>query len=84
MWTYSDYITYTDDSAKLTRLRLHIQEVSDAIGRELSGDGKSKSENNITQYLKDLRAEEKELAGVPGVGNGYNGGVSLSRARRAR
>lgn len=84
MWTYSDYITLTDQAAKLTRLRLHIQEVSDSIGREISGDGKSKSENNITQYLAELRKEEKELAAVPGVGNGYNGGISLSRARRPR
>lgn len=31
-WTYSDWITYApDDSSRLTRLRLHIKEVSDAL-----------------------------------------------------
>jgi len=84
MWTYADYITIDDGAARLTRLRLHIVELTNAVGREIGGDGKNKSENNITQLLAAAKAEERELRDVPGVGGGYNSGVSLSRARRAR
>lgn len=60
-WTYSDYITETSDSERLTKLRQHIHEVSERLSEELSGGGQAISTNNLSNYLKDLKAEEKEL-----------------------
>lgn len=60
-WTYSDWITYADDSLRLERLRLHIQEVSNAVGRENQvGDFATSSREN-RMYLDRLLTEERSL-----------------------
>jgi hypothetical protein len=63
-WTYSDYITYADAAAKLTRLRLHIHEVTDKIGREQSAGDMSTSSTALQKYLQDLKNEERSLSGA--------------------
>ena len=61
-WTYSDYITYDPGSARLTRLRLHIQEVTDAIKnpQRLTISGKDLTKYDLRKYLEGLKAEEKQ------------------------
>ena len=80
MWDYDDYITLTDQSAKLTRLRLHIQEVSARIRNSTSADGKSSDSHTLMEYLKVLKAEESSLSSSLGSG----GSVSKVRFRAAR
>ncbi len=65
-WDYSDYITYErGDSTRLTRLRLHIQEVSDFISTgSVTLEGQSVSKGDLQRYLADLRDEEKELSAI--------------------
>ena len=60
---YSDYITYDWGSqTRLTRLRLHIQEVSDLISSgNFSLNGTSNSYDYWAGLLKDLKVEEREL-----------------------
>lgn len=60
-WTYSDYITLGPTSAGLTRLRLHIQEVTDKISLEIAADGKSKSSHALQQYLDGLLKKEAQI-----------------------
>jgi hypothetical protein len=59
-WTYSDWITYaTGDSLRLSRLRLHIQEVSDRISAgNYATEGKSHDFGSIASYLADLQRKE--------------------------
>ena len=59
-WTYSDYITMTG-SAKLTELRLHIKEVSDAIqGKQtMNTDGRNMSKFDLTKYLQETLIPEE-------------------------
>jgi hypothetical protein len=81
MWTYSDYITYARGSATyLERLRLHIQEVSNAVGTELASDAKSESANNLTRRLEML---EKELRAAEQLGTNRTGG-GIGRVRMGR
>jgi hypothetical protein len=74
-WTYEDYITM-DGSARLTQLRLHIQEVSNKLTQETSADGKSRSSSTLQAYLKTLKDEELSLTGRV---NRTAGGISLVR-----
>ena len=60
-WTYSNWITIPDLSARLVRLRLHIQEFSDALTAEIAADGKSKSTQAYQQHLELLMKEAKSL-----------------------
>lgn len=58
VWTYADYITL-DGSDRLTRLRLHIVEVSQHV---MGTASRSKSVSAAdTNYLASLRREENEL-----------------------
>ena len=59
-WQYADYISYTDNSSRLARLRLHIQEVAQ---RTISIEGRSSTVSAVNQqYLNSLKGEETELA----------------------
>lgn len=60
-WTYSDWPTLSTAAARLTRLNLHIQEVSDRVAEEVAGDGKSMSSNAIQNYLDTLMPQRKDL-----------------------
>ena len=70
-WVYSNWITL-DGAARLTQLRLHIQEVSDFIqGTAVRGTSVTAVD---PQYLANLMREEKELAqqvNPAGVGGGF-------------
>jgi len=60
-WTYSDWVTLTSKSSRLTRLRLHIQEVVDELSASVSADGVSFNPSPLTNYLKMLEAKETAL-----------------------
>ena len=83
-WTYSDWETTTADgsSARLTRLRLHIKEVSDALlGVNISyPGGRSHEHPDLDAYLASLRAEAKTLERRVEVANGTRIGFSRGRA----
>lgn len=61
-WTYSDWVTYDPGSAtRISRLRLHIQEVSDRISQgDFTTEGKAHSYGYLESYLKELHSKEKE------------------------
>ena len=75
-WTYSDWITQTDDGARLTRLRLHIQEVSNKIRREVGAGDMSQSSRAVREYLDSLHKREEALASVVNADGTASGGVS--------
>ena len=62
-WTYSDWVTYPDSnpSAKLARLRLHIQEVTNSIGPDVTKGSSSRSSGSPLGYLDKLEKQEKDL-----------------------
>lgn len=72
-WTYSDWITL-EGEARLTRLRLHIQEVSD-FTQGTSTRGRSVTQVD-PQYLANLMKEEKALYATV---QGANSGGSFAR-----
>lgn len=61
-WTYSDYVTLSG-TARLTRLQLHIQEVSDCITENVQVTGRGVDTNPLNTYLKALKDEEIKLGG---------------------
>ena len=59
MWTYADWITYDDLTTRLTRLRLHIVEVSQHVmGTSTRGQSVTAADQ---RYLADLRSTETQL-----------------------
>ena len=80
-WDYSDWITYAaGSSTRLTRLRLHIKEVSDFISTgSYSTEGKSQSKDFLQDYLKNLLAKEKDEAATAEQTSGNR--VTFTRGR---
>lgn len=81
MWTYSDWVTLSG-AARLTRLRLHVQEVADALhsrSTAVSADGKSMTREQLVQYYESVARREREMGAAAG---GSAGGVSHIRFRR--
>lgn len=62
-WTYSDYVTMSG-RARLARLQLHIQEVSDKITENYSIQGRSKQVDPLQKYLENLMSQEDQLGGA--------------------
>lgn len=58
-WTYADWIQLDDKSARLTRLRLHITEVSQHI-MGFSARGQSVTAAS-ERYLAGLKVDEQQL-----------------------
>ena len=63
-WTYSDWITQSTDALRLSRLRLHIQEVSDKLAgfTQQAAMGLSAQRPPLQQYLDMLIKREEQLA----------------------
>lgn len=67
-WTYSDWITLTG-SARLTRLRSHIKEVTDALENDgVADDGTSYNPTRLGALLTTLLQREQDIAGALGGG----------------
>lgn len=76
-WTYSDWITLTGQN-RLTRLRLHIQEVSDAMTPATTTNGEIYNPQLLQPYLDGLIKREQDLAAAIGAGGIF--GVPTRRA----
>ena len=77
-YTYSNWITVTDTPGRITRLRLHIQEASELIGREVSADGKSVGSQSTLGYVKHLQEQLRDLESRPDATGAIAGGTSLA------
>lgn len=68
-WAYSDWITKPEaSSARVDRLRLHIQEVSDKISAgNYTTEGKAHDYGYLQTYLDKLLATEKTEAAAAGA-----------------
>ena len=65
-WTYSNWktlaeVTLAEVNAKLERLRLHMQEVSEKVQPDVSADGRSRSTGQVQAYLDSLDTHEMRL-----------------------
>lgn len=66
-WTYSDWITLTG-SSRLTRLRLYIQELSDALTAATTSNGESYNPQLLQSEIARLSGIERDLASELGAG----------------
>lgn len=82
-WTYSDWIIYASgDATRLSRLRLHIQEVSNAIkSGSYSVEGRSRDLAEIQAYLTALLAREKEEATASSASSATESRAFFTRGR---
>ena len=77
-YAYSDWITLSDPAARLARLQLHIQEVTDKMDNERGSDGQNEGSSSLGQYLDRLLQKEESL------GAAVNRGSPVSRVRLDR
>ena len=69
-WTYNDWASQSTPAARLTRLRLHIDEVSAQISADISASGKSRSTSTLQTYLDGLMNRMDRLEQQVGSGPG--------------
>lgn len=80
-WTYSDWVTKATGSAeRLSRLRLHLQEVTDQIGASYSLPGISMSKGELVAYADRLKADEAVEAAAVERATGTRVGWTRGRA----
>lgn len=68
-WDYSDWVTLSG-TTRLTRLQLHIQEVSNKLTENYSIAGRSKQVDPLQKYLDSLYERENQLGGNAARANG--------------
>ena len=68
-WTYSDWTSQATIALKLTRIRLHIQEVADYLAgfRATGSDSRSGQRHPLDDYLDTLFRKLDELEIASGV-----------------
>lgn len=82
-YAYADWPSQSTPSARLSRIRLHIAEVSEKAGQARLGQGSNNYDpTDATQYLQLLFAQEERLSKIPGTEGSVNGGQSVARFRR--
>lgn len=69
-YTYSDWVTLTDASARYTRLCLFIQEIEDLETADIAADGKSRGSSPLSAKLERLYAEKARLEQALGLNLG--------------
>jgi hypothetical protein len=74
-WTYSNWITFTGQ-ARQTQIRLHIQEVSDALTARVQGNSVGYDPTPLQAYLDGLLKREGE------INSSLNGSVYSVPTRR--
>jgi hypothetical protein len=81
-WTYSDWVTFETGSAtRISRLRLHIQEVSNKIkSGSYAVEGKSHDLGIVESYLKELMRSEAREAAASGITSGNRAGWTRGKA----
>lgn len=75
-FTYSDWDQQATAAARLARLRLYIQELSDRLTAEIAADGKSKATAVFERRIAALESKRDELE--------QRAGRSGSRVSRVR
>lgn len=65
-YTYADYESESTDALRLSRLRLHIAEVSADMGASISADGKSRNTQTLVDYLRMLKDRREDLERATG------------------
>ena len=80
-WQYSDWRSQTTQASRLSRLALHIQEVTDRKDAlSVSGAGMSASYSGLDQYLASIMSQWEALdMKVRGAGTGYRSNLRLQR-----
>lgn len=61
-WTYSDWRSQSSDSARLTRIRLHIQELTDYMAADSGSSHGTVAFANIRALIASLELQERTLA----------------------
>lgn len=61
-WTYSDWRSESSDSARLTRLRLYLQELEDFLTADSTSSHGGVNFANIQARIKSLEEQERALA----------------------
>lgn len=79
-WTYSDWRSQTTTAAQIARLKLHLQEVTDAFGPNVSGSDMSVDRSELRQLIADLEQKLADLERSPTSRIG--GGVSFGTFER--
>lgn len=77
-YTYHNWSSQTSDADKLSRLRLHIDEVSAQMGPNLSSGGHSRSTDSLNNYLDKLYKQRDILEGRV-AGSARAAAVSVAR-----
>lgn len=82
-WTYSDWVTKaSNDADRLTRLRSHIQEVSDYISTgDESVEGATHQKGYLQTYLDKLHQLEAKERGLLDQVGGKSSTFTRGRAR---
>jgi len=61
-WSYSDYESQTSNTARLTRLRSHIDEVNAKVSLAMAAGSNSQDASSLVRYLNDvLHPRRQEL-----------------------
>lgn len=81
-WTYNDWPSQSTTAAQVTRLKLHMEEVSEAIQADTSAGDRSRSSGNLVTYYQGLEARLKDLEARPDASGVVSGGISFARLRR--
>jgi len=81
LWTYADWRRQSTPAARLERLRLHIEEVSQHEVGSKTRSGAAKFP--ATAYLERLEAKEEKLAGLVDPSDTGAGSVPIARSRAA-
>ena len=79
-YTYNDWNQQSTNALQLTRLELHLSEVTAQMGPDVASDGKSRATGQLMEYIKYLTGERDRLRALV---NGTNGGLVRVRLGRA-
>jgi len=60
-WLYNDWRQEPSFTARLDRLKLHLEEVSARVAETVSSEGQSIDTRAVLDYLKHLEAKADEL-----------------------
>lgn len=70
-WTYNDWITLSTPALRESRLRLHIQEVSEQMTADVTKGNASRSTGGLGTYLSELYEQLDQLMTVMGTRFSY-------------
>lgn len=66
-WTYNDWRSQATPALQLTRLYLHLDEVSAQAGADVSSGGKSRATQSLNDYIRILEENARRLERITGT-----------------